>query len=1514
MKLLLCDDKKIKTYSLTNSLEDSVVIDYFYNDSDIYETISFSCTTGVWKIVETPNIKVVSNIKDSYKEYDSIKIKLLSLDINIMIYFLPFVEEYTDYIITDGQSITIGSNANNNIVLRNYDDALDYAQITKEGNDYKINSLNNSKIYINDFVQENPIIKMGDVIFINGLKMIWMDTFIKISTYNGSVTINGMAASSPQQIDMNYTLPTEYERNLKLYADNQVFFHTPRMQVSIEEEKIKLDAPPSDETVERMPVILTIGTSSMVCITSCVTAINAIHNMSYSETRASGILDFIVSLAMIATCIMIPIFTNKIQVNRDKKKKKLRIEKYTKYLNSKKEKINEIIKKQETVLIDNNLSLEEIHKRIVNGGSNIWIREVIDDDFLDVRLGTGEIPAKIEVEAPTKQFYLEDDELLDNVYALAESKRNLKDVPIVISMSKNKIVSYIMNTTFKQEYIDSIMLQIMYYYSPNDLKLVIFTTEDNKLHWNYTKYLPHLWSAKRDKRFFATTDNESIQLSSYLDQIYERRLESSTTKNEEEKKNSDDKKSLYKNYDEYYLIITDNFGEVKNIPIINRLLNSNVNIGFSLMVLGNDIKQLPSKLDRFVDVRNGTGGVYSKNLKNSDKSSFKLEFIQNIKIDYYAKAIANIPVESQSAGYNLPASLTFMDLYHAGKISHLNITKKWQENDPTISLFAPIGIKDNGKVIGLDLHEKVHGPHGLIAGSTGSGKSEFIITYILSMAINYSPKEVQFILIDYKGGGLAGAFENRAKGIKIPHLVGTITNLDTSEMNRTLVSLQSELKRRQRKFNEARELLSEGTIDIYKYQKMYREGKLKDPMSHLFVICDEFAELKQQQPDFMAELISTSRIGRSLGVHLILATQKPSGVVDDQIWSNARFKVCLKVQTESDSNEMIKRNDAAYIKEAGRFYFQVGNNELFEYGQSAWSGAKYIPVEHVRNKVDDSIDFLSNDGTIIKTINDDIKIEESENNNQEQLVSIVNYLYELGVKEKYDFSSLWLPSLPKTIYMSNLIKKYNYKAEASVIAPLIGEYDKPAKQEQGLFSLNINSSNTVIFGIPNSGKENVISNIIYTSCLFHSPQEVNFYIIDFGSGALSPYQKFPHVGDIITISNKEKTMAEFEFLDRQIKLRKDLFSEYGGNYNSYIKNSGVKIPLIVTIINSFESFGENCYDTLDTLNSLLREGSKYGIVFVVSAISTSSIRSTVLEYYANRVLLQSNDDFDYHYILGAPSGFVPSKYFGRGIVELAEDFCEFQTAIIADDSRLNEMIKTAGNNMYEYYKTKVSPIRIMPEHILLNSMFKYAKQINKIPIGYTRDEIDLYYYNFITSKSTSIIGNNVTNDISFMCSIIDLIDSIGNIKMNIFDFITCVSTDGKASYYNISFTEPFTEMLKNEETVPTINVIIGLGNCYDVLNEGEKELFDNIMTNMEKLQNQYFIIFDNNDRYSKVMDEEWFKSIDRNYIWVGKYIDSQNIFDISHISNNDVDETMEDLVYVVEKEKYYVLKGVGGSE
>ena len=314
---------------------------------------------------------------------------------------------------------------------------------------------------------------------------------------------------------------------------------------------------------------------------------------------------------------------------------------------------------------------------------------------------------------------------------------------------------------------------------------------------------------------------------------------------------------------------------------------------------------------------------------------------EEFDLEACCKVLANVPIKFEGGTRSLPNAFAFLEMYNVGKVEQLNAMYRWQNNNPIKSLKTEIGIDDLGKPIYLDLHEKAHGPHGLIAGMTGSGKSEFIITYILSMALNYSPNEVAFILIDYKGGGLVGAFENQKLGIRLPHLAGKITNLDKAEMKRTLVSINSELRRRQAVFNTVRDELGESTIDIYKYQRFFREGKIKNPIPHLFLISDEFAELKSQQPEFMDELISAARIGRSLGVHLILATQKPSGVVNEQIWSNSKFKVCLKVQDRSDSQEMIKRPDAASLKETGRFYLQVGYDEFFALGQSAWTGAPY---------------------------------------------------------------------------------------------------------------------------------------------------------------------------------------------------------------------------------------------------------------------------------------------------------------------------------------------------------------------------------------------------------------------------------------------------------------------------------------------------------------------------------------------------------------------------------------------
>lgn len=200
---------------------------------------------------------------------------------------------------------------------------------------------------------------------------------------------------------------------------------------------------------------------------------------------------------------------------------------------------------------------------------------------------------------------------------------------------------------------------------------------------------------------------------------------------------------------------------------------------------------------------------------------------------------------------------------------------------------------------------------------------------MLSLAINFSPDDIGYFIIDYKGGGMAGLFDG------LPHMIGSISNLSGSQVRRAMVSIKSENRRRQRIFSE------NNVNNINLYTRLYKNGEAGIPIPHMFIIIDEFAELKREEPEFMKELISVAQVGRSLGVHLILATQKPSGTVDDNIWSNAKFRLCLRVQDKQDSNDMLHKPDAAYITQAGRGYLQVGNDEVYELFQSGYSGAAY---------------------------------------------------------------------------------------------------------------------------------------------------------------------------------------------------------------------------------------------------------------------------------------------------------------------------------------------------------------------------------------------------------------------------------------------------------------------------------------------------------------------------------------------------------------------------------------------
>lgn len=438
------------------------------------------------------------------------------------------------------------------------------------------------------------------------------------------------------------------------------------------------------------------------------------------------------------------------------------------------------------------------------------------------------------------------------------------------------------------------------------------------------------------------------------------------------------------------------------------------------------------------------------------------------EMDIFSRQLSNFKVRENASNAAIPDMLTFLDMYKTSRVEDLDMYHKWLENRTYESMRSLIGQKAGEQPVYLDIHEKYHGHHGLVAGTTGSGKSETLQTYILSLVLNYHPHEVAFILIDYKGGGMAQSF------IGLPHLAGVITNLGGNQTTRALLSINAEIKRRQRTFNEYK------IKHIDAYIELYRNGEAEEPMPHLLIIADEFAELKKEQPDFVRALVSAARVGRSLGINLILATQKPSGVVDDEIWSNTRFRICLRVADKQDSNEMLKRTDAAYITGTGRGFLQVGNDEIFDEFQSGWSGAPYTPEVPFNDdsKAKAVIIGLTGKPEAVK------KKKKKKGDNVKkftQLDAMVQYAANLAEENHIKpLRQIWLPPLPGLFYLDDLELTWD---EKQIKLP-VGLADDPQNQRQFPVYLDfIRDGHLLICGSAGSGKTSLVQTILYGAAL-----------------------------------------------------------------------------------------------------------------------------------------------------------------------------------------------------------------------------------------------------------------------------------------------------------------------------------------------------------------------------------------------------------------------------------------------
>ncbi len=1532
----------IRLYSIKNIiLPEKVSGVYWVDGIDLNgnrsNLISIEAKDGKWQLISNKEVYYIkNNVMEPSVILELGKFYYVKNDIDNSIFLLycsPVIENYNCYEINEyiDKGLLIGSKNNANICYSNLD--KESCLIKKENNRLYI-YVNDTKngIYINNFrILKKAEIKIGDVIFIVGLRiMVSMTTNNGFALYVNNGTINSIKTNmiALGTIGSMYSDFTESSTEIEypIYNDNDYFYKKPRIVPVINTLNLKIDAPPAKQEEKESPFLLTIGPMATMSMTSLIMGYQSLNNvMNGTSTLKQVTPSLIICGAMFASIFIWPLFTRWYQKYERLSKERKRQKKYRKYIDAKKEEIETNKHTQEEAL---NMYYQDTLKAadiIIHRNPALWQKRKEDIDFLTVNVGTGNFPMSININYPEEGFSMDEDNLKEMLNELGSAPKKLENVAIPYSF-KNNYISGVFGLSNLHNLVRRLLIQILAFHSYDDLKIIILTDEEREHEWNFLKLAPHIFSDDKSLRFFATDNNEYKEVCYYLNKIYETR--------KSDKPNEIDTSK----FNQSYLIITDCLKKIREYDVIKNILNSKTYVGFSLVILEQKMTNLPDQCTSFIDMSLLSNKYHECEIKSSLNPNEVIKFVPDLDsiIDYETciKTLANIPIDIKNdTEGKLPNKIGFLEMYDVGKIEQLNSPLRWTRNNPILNLGAPIGVGKNGELITIDLHEKYHGPHGLIAGMTGSGKSEFIITYILSLAINYHPYEVQFILIDYKGGGLAGAFENKLTGLKLPHLVGTITNLDANEIKRSLASISAELKRRQALFNKAREVSGESTIDIYKYQKMFREGTIKEPVSHLYIICDEFAELKNQQPEFMEELISTARIGRSLGVHLILATQKPSGVVDPQIWSNTRFRVCLRVQDTSDSNEVIKKSDAAYLKQTGRFYFQVGYDEVFVLGQAAYAGGKYIPHEKVSKELNTSIDFINNIGFITKKINTKIKKEEVINANGEELINIVKYLDNLAREQNIVTKPLWLEKIPAFIKINDLIKKYNYKAERFNINPVIGEYDVPNKQEQRLLTIPIsNEGNALIYGAAGSGKENFISSMIYSSILSYTPLDLNYYIIDFGSGALNMFKNSYLVGDIINNGDDEKLNNIFKMVASTINERKSLFAEYNGSYENFIKNSNKKLSNIIIVINNFESFSESYDKLVDTLSIYARECTKYGIYFVLTVTSPNGVRYKLKQSFSLIYTLNQNNDDDFISIMGSINKNYPAKLFGRGIIRI-DDIYEFQTAMICEQDKITDEVKSKIKLTNLIYKSKANKIPVLPNVVTLNEIKNYLSN-KEVVIGIDKSSLGTCTFNFNRFLINTISTLDLLSISKFLNPLLKQIvyQKIANVMVINAGEIELES--GNYQYVDKDFNKAFTKLndfiSSNYEKYVNSNynkdifesnsqtyfIIIGIDSFRNKLSSDNAKNFEKMINNAKDLDFIRFIIVDTIDKMRKIEMESWYRmNANGNFgIWLGNGINDQYTIKIAQKIPEMREDVPSNFCFVVKTGKPSYVKFVESFE
>ena len=920
----------------------------------------------------------------------------------------------------------------------------------------------------------------------------------------------------------------------------------------------------------------------------------------------------------------------------------------------------------------------------------LWWRRPSDDDFLQLRLGNYVRNSPIDLEINQGGA----EELQEFTAEAFEKITKPQSLPLPLSLKEEGAIGIVGNQSQTTPFIHSLLVQIAAAHSHRDVAIDIIAP-DSSSEFDDMKWLPHVTSMGLEAALVALNDEDEVSVFSKLRSLKEERLATTGFG-----------RSAIDKSPHHVVIICPPLAT--NRAQISEFLNQISDAHISVLWVATERGLLPGECTTVITLDSANGGSIQSGRIDTEFVPDSLEVKTEGTIGRRLAALRDTSAAATSRA--IPDSVALLDLpkYHDDSVA--KVLTRWASARE--GLHFPIGVGLEGE---FSLSIVGDGPHGLVAGMTGAGKSELLQTMIASLALSYSPDFVNFVLIDYKGGSAFRGCND------LPHTVGFVTDLDEGLAERAIISLNAELRKREH------QITSEGGAkDIIEFRRLYPEST----MPSILIVIDEFAFLVKEIPVFVDRLVDIAQRGRSLGVHLILATQRPSGVISSQIQANTNLRIALRVASNSDSSDVIDSPIASTIVPAqrGRAFIKTGPKRPVEI-QVAYAGRMVATA--------------SNDEGRAMTFNlskMDLAAFSDPENEDASLPSDLDHAIGMcreafAESGRPSPSSPWLEPLPQSINLDELRMIADPKDFP------IGLVDLPDSQSRSLFTYDPRRDQSVaLIGGPRSGKTNVMC--LFACSLATVPAERGawMYGIDFGHGGLSEVSHLPNWGGTGTASSLESVARVIEILD-------GLSAERQGMDVDHKKS----VRPVVTFIDNWSAVVSALQKVeflpyLERLYRLIADGRGISMFFVISAeregVLSSTIASAIDTTLAFR-LTNSGDLGTRHREYGARLLSLPS---GRAIDNQGHDV-QFAFPIPASPhaiARDTGALAVPGS---------LPIVRLLPESFPLHGLSQATSRAN-VPIGIDENwrpaNLDL-----ITNPYFLITGNPRTGKSTALATLVN---------------------------------------------------------------------------------------------------------------------------------------------------------------